>query len=115
MSLLIKGGRIVTAADELEADVYVEGERTARAIYLARVAGAPIYVVHVSCEEAIEPLALAREKGWEAWGETCPQYLFVDETALDAPDFEGAKAVFTPPPRPKENQELLWDALARGV
>ena len=44
---------------------------------------------------------------WHAWGETCTQYLFIDETALDQPDFEGAKYVYTPPPRPKKNQELL--------
>ena len=91
-----------------------EGEATNRAIQLARVAGAPLYVVHVSCKEAIEPIALAREKGWDVWGETCTQYLFIDETALDQPNFEGGKYIYTPPPRPKENQEHLWKALASG-
>jgi dihydropyrimidinase len=67
-----------------------EGEATNRAIQLARVAGAPLYVVHVSCDEAIEPIARARTNDWHAWGETCTQYLFIDETALDQPDFEGA-------------------------
>ncbi len=89
-----------------------EGEATNRAIQLARVAGAPLYVVHVSCDEAIAPIARARADDWSAWGETCTQYLFIDETALDQPDFEGAKYVYTPPPRPKKNQELLWHALA---
>jgi dihydropyrimidinase len=92
-----------------------EGEATNRAIQLARVAGAPLYVVHVSCKEAIEPIALAREKGWDIWGETCPQYLFIDESYLDQPDFEGGKYVYTPPPRPKENQEHLWKALGADV
>ena len=92
-----------------------EGEATNRAIQLARVAGAPLYVVHVSCDEAIEPIARARANDWHAWGETCTQYLFIDETALDQPDFEGAKYVYTPPPRPKKNQELLWHALATDV
>ncbi len=92
-----------------------EGEATNRAIQLARVAGAPLYVVHVSCKEAIEPIAIARGKGWQVWGETCTQYLFIDETALDQPDFEGGKYVYTPPPRPKENQELLWKALTSDV
>src|SRR5204863_401187 len=55
-----------------------EGEATNRAIQLARVAGAPLYVVHVSCRESVEPIALAREKGWDVWGETCTQYFFVD-------------------------------------
>jgi dihydropyrimidinase len=92
-----------------------EGEATNRAIQLARVAGAPLYVVHVSCKESIEPIELAREKGWNVWGETCTQYLFVDESALDQPNFEGGKYVYTPPPRPKENQEHLWKALANDV
>jgi dihydropyrimidinase len=92
-----------------------EGEATNRAIQLARVAGAPLYVVHVSCKEAIEPIAIARDKGWNVHGETCTQYLFIDETALDQPDFEGGKYIYTPPPRPKENQEHLWKALSTDV
>jgi dihydropyrimidinase len=92
-----------------------EGEATNRAIQLARIAGSPLYVVHVSCKEAIDPIAQARTNDWHAWGETCTQYLFIDETALDQPDFEGAKYVYTPPPRPKENQEHLWHALATDV
>jgi dihydropyrimidinase len=89
----------------------VEAEATARAIYFAQLADAPLYVVHVSCAEAVEPIAAARAKGWRVFGETCSQYLFTDEAELDRPGFEGAKFVFTPPPRPKENQEALWDAL----
>lgn len=92
-----------------------EGEATNRAIQLARVAGCPLYVVHVSCKEAIDPIAQARLKDWDAWGETCTQYLFIDETALDQPNFEGGKYVYTPPPRPKENQEHLWHALATDM
>jgi len=92
-----------------------EGEATNRAIQLARVAGAPLYVVHVSCKEAIEPIAIAREKGWDIWGETCPQYLFIDDSYLDQPDFEGGKYIYTPPPRPKEHQEHLWKALGADV
>jgi dihydropyrimidinase len=92
-----------------------EGEATNRAIQLAHLAGAPLYVVHVSCKEAIDPIALAREQGWAIWGETCTQYLFIDETFLDRPNFEGGKYVYTPPPRPKENQEHLWAALRNDV
>src|SRR5881392_583733 len=51
-----------------------EGEATNRAIQLAHVAGAPLYVVHVSCKESTEPIAIARQKGWQIWGETCTQY-----------------------------------------
>jgi dihydropyrimidinase len=92
-----------------------EGEATNRAIQLARVAGCALYVVHVSCAEAVEPIALAREKGWDVWGETCTQYFFVDYTFLERPSFEGAKYVYTPPPRPIENQEVLWNAVRTDV
>src|SRR5207248_9417498 len=84
-----------------------EGAATKRAIQLARVAGCALYVVHVSCAEAVEPIQLAREKGWNVHGETCTQYFFVDYSFLERPDFEGAKYVYTPPPRPKANQDVL--------
>ncbi|HZV48665.1 MAG TPA: dihydropyrimidinase [Candidatus Dormibacteraeota bacterium] len=93
----------------------VEGEATNRAIQLARVAGAPLYVVHVTCKDAIDPIARARAAGWKVLGETCTQYLFIDESYLERPDFEGAKYVYTPPPRPREHQEHLWRALATDV
>ena len=92
-----------------------EGEATNRAIQLARVAGAPLYVVHVSCKEAVDPIARAREQGWDVWGETCTQYFFIDYTYLERPDFEGAKYVYTPPPRPIENQEILWHAVRSDI
>jgi dihydropyrimidinase len=92
-----------------------EGEATNRAVQLAHVAGCPLYVVHVSCREAVEPIMLAREKGWNVWGETCTQYFFVDQTFLERRDFEGAKFVYTPPPRPKENQDVLWNAVRTDV
>ena len=92
-----------------------EGEATNRAIQLARVAGSPLYVVHVSCAEAVEPIAIAREKGWNIHGETCTQYFFVDYSFLERPDFEGAKYVYTPPPRDKANQDILWNAVRTDI
>jgi dihydropyrimidinase len=92
-----------------------EGEATNRAIQLSRVAGSPLYVVHVSCAEAVEPIAIAREKGWNVHGETCTQYFFVDYTFLERPDFEGAKYVYTPPPRDKANQDVLWNAVRTDI
>ena len=89
-----------------------EGEATNRAIQLAHVAGSPLYVVHVSCEESLEPIVIAREKGWDVWGETCTQYFFVDTSFLERMEnFEAANYVYTPPPRPKHNQEILWNAV----
>jgi dihydropyrimidinase len=92
-----------------------EAEATNRAVKLAHIAGCPLYVVHVSCEESVEPIALARLRGWRTWGETCTQYLFIDETRLEEGDFAGAKYVYTPPPRPAKNFEHLWTALRTGV
>ena len=93
----------------------LEGEATNRAIQLARVAGCPLYVVHVSCRNAVEPIAVARAKGWDVWGETCTQYFVIDFTYLERPDFEGAKYVYTPPPRPREHQDVLWEAVRSDV
>jgi dihydropyrimidinase len=88
-----------------------EGEATNRAIQLARVAGAPLYVVHVTCKEAVDPIALAREKGWNVWGETCTQYFFTSMEDIEKPGFEGAKYVFSPPVRDKSNWDVLWNAV----
>jgi dihydropyrimidinase len=93
----------------------MEGEATHRAIQLAHAVDCPVYIVHVTCAEAIEPIARAKAADRRVWGETCTQYLFIDETMLEGPGFDGAKYVFTPPPRPKEHQEHLWHALRSGV
>jgi dihydropyrimidinase len=93
----------------------LEGEATNRAIKLARVAGAPLYVVHVTCKEAVDPIAEARQRGWNVWGETCTQYFFTDVSDLERPDFAGAKFVFSPPVREAWNQQVLWDAVRTGA
>lgn len=89
----------------------LEAEATHRAIQLARVAGSPLYVVHVSADEALAELAAARDKGLPVFGETCPQYLFLSTDNLAEPDFEGAKYVCSTPLRPREHQESLWRGL----
>ncbi|MEU5399935.1 dihydropyrimidinase [Streptomyces sp. NPDC005963] len=89
----------------------LEAEATHRAIQLARVAGAPLYVVHVSAEEALDEIAVARDKGLNVFGETCPQYLFLSTDDLAEPDFEGAKYVCSTPLRPREHQTALWRGL----
>ncbi|NGN65504.1 dihydropyrimidinase [Streptomyces sp. A7024] len=91
--------------------VLLEAEATHRAIQLARVAGAPLYVVHVSAEEAVAELARARNMGLPVFGETCPQYLFLSTDNLAEPDFGGAKYVCSTPLRPKEHQAALWRGL----
>jgi dihydropyrimidinase len=92
-----------------------EAEATGRAIALAEMAGAPVYIVHLSCNEALEKVREARDRGLPAYAETCPQYLYLSLENMDAPGFEGAKYVFTPPLREKWHQEKLWQGLARDT
>jgi dihydropyrimidinase len=88
-----------------------EAEAVGRAIALAEIAGAPIYIVHLSCNDALEKVREARDRGLPVYAETCPQYLYLSLENFDVPDFEGAKYVFTPPLREKWHQEKLWNGL----
>ncbi len=90
-----------------------EAEATGRAIALAEMAGAPVYIVHLSCNDALEKVREARDRGLPVYAETCPQYLFLSIENFDVPGFEGAKYVFTPPLRETWHQEKLWNGLAR--
>ncbi|PLS05317.1 dihydropyrimidinase [Neobacillus cucumis] len=92
----------------------VEAEATGRAATLTELAKSQLYVVHVSCAEAARKIAEARSKGIDIWGETCPQYLVLDQSYLEKPNFEGAKYVWSPPLREKWNQAELWNALKTG-
>jgi dihydropyrimidinase len=88
-----------------------EAEATSRAIALAEMADAPVYIVHLSCNDALEKVREARDRGLPVYAETCPQYLYLSLENMDAPGFEGAKYVFTPPLREKWHQEKLWAGL----
>ena len=91
-----------------------EAEATRRAIDYAELAGAPLYVVHMSAKEAVAEVAKARDRGLNVFGETCPQYLFLGWNNLREPNFEGAKYVCSTPVRDEEegHQEALWRYLA---
>ena len=88
-----------------------EAEATRRAIFLAELAGVPIYIVHLSAGDALDAVAQARERGIPVFAETCPQYLFLSYDDYERPGFEGAKFVMSPPLRPKGNEERLWRGL----
>lgn len=88
-----------------------EAEGTHRAICLAEMAKAPVYLVHLSAERALKQVIEARDRGLPTYAETCPQYLFNSEDDLARPGFEGAKFVCTPPLRPAHMQEDLWRGL----
>jgi dihydropyrimidinase len=91
-----------------------EGEATGRAIALAEMADVPIYIVHLSCSDALEKVKQARDMGLPAYAETCPQYLFLSYEDYERPGFEGAQFVMSPPLREKWNQVALWKGLAKG-
>jgi dihydropyrimidinase len=88
-----------------------EAEGVHRAIALAEIANTAVYIVHLSCDDALQEVIRARDMGVPAFAETCPQYLFLDYSVYEQPGFEGAKYVMTPPIREKVNQEKLWRGL----
>ena len=94
--------------------VAAESEATRRAIMLAEIAEAPIYVVHVSCTRALDEIRAAKDRGQAVYGETCPQYLALSVDAFDVPGFEGAKFICSPPLRDKDNWPGLWAGLRTG-
>jgi dihydropyrimidinase len=93
-----------------------EAEAVHRVVTIAELAGASVYIVHVSCEEAMEEVKAGRDRGLPVMGETCTQYLVLSiEDDMGKPGFEDAKYVFTPPLRKKKNQAPLWNAVKNDV
>jgi dihydropyrimidinase len=95
----------------------VEGEATERALTFARLHDAAAYIVHMTCRESVRALERAKIAGQRCYGETCPQYLLLDDKVFDAPDFGGSAYVMSPPIRPRNlgHHEALWSALANGM
>jgi len=91
-----------------------EAEAVHRAIAMAEIAGVPVYIVHLSSEDALNQVREARDRGLPAFAETCPQYLLLSlEDHMVDKGWEGAKYVFTPPLREKRNQPKLWEGLRK--
>lgn len=89
----------------------MEGEATHRVIRIAELAEVPVYIVHLSAKEALDAVVEARDRGVPAFAETCPHYLFLDNSEYDRPGFDSAKFVMTPPLRDRECQQALWRGL----
>lgn len=92
----------------------MEAEAVHRLLVIAKQADAPVMVVHLTNKKAFEEILRARKEGQTVYAETCPQYLLLEDSVYQRPDFEGAKFVCAPPIRKKEDQECLWAALASG-
>jgi dihydropyrimidinase len=107
----LAAGRTAPKYHALTRPTRAEAEGVHRAIAIAEMANAPVYIVHLSCYDALREVQAARDLGLPAYAETCPQYLFLDDSYYEGENFEGAKYVMTPPLRHKSNQEMLWRGL----
>lgn len=110
----IANGQIEPKYHAVSRPPQVEIEATIRAIQIADLAEAPLFVVHVSAKEAMEAIRDANIKGLPIYGETCPHYLTVSVDNLSKEDFEGAKYVCSPALRTEDHHEALWDAIQKG-
>jgi dihydropyrimidinase len=105
-------GKTAPIYHALSRPTIAEAEAVNRCIAMAEIAGTPIYIVHLSSEDALNQVREARDRGLPAFAETCPQYLLLSiEDQMPGKSFEEAKYVFTPPLREKKNQPRLWDGL----
>ncbi|WP_332748712.1 dihydropyrimidinase [Hydrogenophaga sp.] len=109
-------GRIAPRFHAHSRPMLVEREATHRAIALSELVDVPILIVHVSGREAVEQIRWARAHGLQVHAETCPQYLFLTAEDLGIDDsYKGARCVCSPPPRDKDNQEVIWNGLNDGL
>ena len=112
---LLSQGNTGPAYHPLSRPAVVEEEAVGRAIALARVAEAPLYIVHLSSGGALKVVADARLRGEPVFAETCPQYLLLDDECYHTGSFEAAKFVMSPPLRRPADQEKLWNGMIRGM
>ena len=89
----------------------IEAEAVHRAVSFVEITGAPLYIVHIASGNGIEAVRKGRRKGLPVMGETCVQYLFITDEALDQEGFEGAKYICSPPPKKEADKQAIWEAL----
>ncbi len=114
MNRLIEDGKTAPRFHPIAHPALAEGEAAHRAIALAQMAEAPLYIVHLSCNEALEEVKAARARGLRVFAETCPQYLLLSDELYRKPGFEGAKWVMSPPLRDASNHGKIWNGLRDG-
>jgi len=112
---LVAEGKVGPEWHEPSRPVTVEAEGCHHLMTFAEMTGAEVYVVHTSCQPAVDVITAARERGVKAGIETVIPYLVLDSSYAERPDFEGAKYVMSPPIRSKEHQTYLWEKLADGT
>ena len=94
--------------------ILAEAEATSRAIHMAKMADSPLFVVHVTNQEAAEVIRDAYAEGVNVYGETCTHYLMFNNEVFNKPNFEGAKYVCTPPIRPQSDVDFMWESINKG-
>ncbi|MEP6664586.1 MAG: dihydropyrimidinase, partial [Verrucomicrobiota bacterium] len=92
----------------------IEAEGVHHLMTFAKITGAHVYIVHLSCAEALREAIRGAARGVNVWVETLIQYLLLDKTDAEKPNFEGAKCVMSPPLRDKKNQDVLWNGISKG-
>lgn len=112
---LIAAGKFGPGFHEPSRPVQVEAEGVHHLMTFAELTGAATYIVHLSCQEALDQAIAARQRGVRVSVETLIQYLTLDKTYAEKPKFEGAKYVMSPPLRDQRNQEVLWNGLRDGL
>lgn len=112
---MVEGGNTAPRYHAPSRPSLAEEEAINRAISLARLAQAPLFIVHVSTPVGAQLVADARAKGGQVWAETCPQYLFLTRDDLDKPGMEGAKFICSPPLRDTATQAALWQHIQGGT
>ncbi|NMA94159.1 MAG: dihydropyrimidinase [Clostridiales bacterium] len=114
-SKLVKEGKVETKYHPVSRPPVAEADATSRVIRLAEMVDAQVLIVHLSCEEALQEAAKAREKGSKVYVETCTHFLKLDKELYDQPVEEAAKYVITPPLREHKDREALWNGLKTGA
>ncbi|WP_102227186.1 dihydropyrimidinase [Acidimangrovimonas sediminis] len=112
---LLEGGHTAPRYHAISHPALAEAEAINRAISLARLVDAALFIVHVSTPEGAEIVRRARHEGAKVFAETCPQYLFLTRDDLDRPGMEGAKFMCSPPVRDTATQEVLWRHVQSGT
>jgi dihydropyrimidinase len=112
---LLAAGKAGPQWHESSRPPFVEAEGVRHLMTFARMLDAHIYIVHASCDEALLAVQAARHQGVNVWAETLIQYLLLDKTYAERPDFQGAQYVMSPPLRDRSNQRILWDAIRSGL
>ena len=111
---LLAEGKTGPEFHEVSRPPVVEAEGVHHLMTFAEMTGAHVYIVHLSCAEALQEAMHGSARGVQVWVETLIQYLLCDKTDAEKPNFEGAKFVMSPPLREKHNQDVLWNALQKG-